>query len=150
MRNCYFSGETEEAILGIESKVMLSQDLTIVDEGSLGSTEEQNAVDHLSSQNLLDAPDNEVQYAFRSADGSVTYRVLQVEDGMESLPLVSASGFSTSGVPQVLTNQTGTFKGLKQFYEQPFNMLEQRLITFYVRGFLPKKNVLTDPLTLFH
>lgn len=80
-----------------------------MDEGSLGSAEEQNAVDHLSSQALLDAnPDNEVQYAFRSTDGSVTYRVLQVEDGMESLPLVSASGFS-AGVPQVLTNQTGTF-----------------------------------------
>lgn len=102
------SGEGEE-VLGIDSKAMLTQNLTIVEEGSLGSGgEDQNAVDHLSPQTLLDTnADNEVQYSFRSPEGgTVTYRVLQVEDGMESLPqIVSSSTFSNAGVPQVLTSQ---------------------------------------------
>lgn len=88
---------------------MLTQDLTIVEEGSLGSGgEDQTAVEHLSPQTLLDTnTDNEVQYSFRSPEGgTVTYRVLQVEDGMEAIPqIVSSSAFSNAGVQQVLTNQ---------------------------------------------
>lgn len=102
-----FSGENEE-VLGIDSKAMLTQDLTIVEEGSLGSGgEDQNAVDHLSPQTLLDSnTENEVQYSFRSPEGTVTYRVLQVEDGMETMPqFVSSSTLSNAGVQQVLTSQ---------------------------------------------
>lgn len=88
---------------------MLTQDLTIVEEGSLGSGgEDQTAVEHLSPQTLLDSnADNEVQYSFRSPEGgTVTYRVLQVEDGMEAIPqIVSSSTFSNTGVQQVLTSQ---------------------------------------------
>lgn len=95
-------------MLGIDSKAILTQDLTIVEEGSLGSGgEDQNAVDHLSPQTLLETNnDNEVQYSFRSSDGTVTYRVLQVEDGMETMPqFVPTSSLSNSGVQQVLTSQ---------------------------------------------
>lgn len=100
--------------MGIDSKAMLSQNLTIVEEGSLGSGgEEQSTVDH---QTLLDTnTDSDVQYSFRSPDGSITYRVLQVEDGMETLPqIVSSSGFSNPGIQQVLTSQlNGKFLGAK-------------------------------------
>lgn len=102
------SGDNEE-VLGIDNKAMIREDLTIVEEGSLGSGgEEQTAVEHLSPQTLLDtSPDNEVQYSFRSPDGTVTYRVLQVEDGMETLPqFVSSTSLSNAGVQQaVLTSQ---------------------------------------------
>lgn len=92
----------------MDSKSMLAQNLTIVEEGSLGSGgEDQNAVDHLSPQTLLETNnDSEVQYSFRSPDGTVTYRVLQVEEGMDSLPqFVASPALSNSGVQQVLTGQ---------------------------------------------
>lgn len=107
----YFSGENEE-VLGIDNKAMLTQDLTIVEEGSLGSGgEDQSAVEHLSPQTLLEtSPDNEGQYSFRSPDGTVTYRVLQVEDGMETMPqFISSSSLANAGV--TLTSQlNGRYK----------------------------------------
>lgn len=56
----------------------------------IDSDDEQN-VEHLSSQALLETPDNEVHYAIRSADGLITYRVLQVEEGSEVQQLVPTS-----------------------------------------------------------
>lgn len=134
------SGEGDE-VLGIDSKAMLSQNLTIVEEGSLGSGgEEQSTVDH---QTLLDTnTDSDVQYSFRSPDGSITYRVLQVEDGMETLPqIVSSSGFSNPGIQQVLTSQLNGQLYVIGNPGEVFNNQTQRNIA-------PRANILENTTTV--
>ncbi|GLH10585.1 Uncharacterized protein GBIM_15518 [Gryllus bimaculatus] len=94
--------------------VVAAQSLPIVEEdGSLGSGEDQTAVaDLVQTQGLLDTTDEDVQYQFRSQEGStVTYRVVQLGgagDSADSLSeiVTAAPGFSaTAGVQQaVLTN----------------------------------------------
>ncbi|KAJ9590609.1 hypothetical protein L9F63_016379 [Diploptera punctata] len=113
--------------LGEDKEIITAQSLTIVDEdGSLGSGEDQAAVAELThTQGLLDAADEDVQYQFRSGEGTVTYRVVQVAgggggDSVDTLPqIVSTSqAFSTpsagvqQGVQAVLT--TSPING--QFY----------------------------------
>ncbi|PSN45334.1 hypothetical protein C0J52_18713 [Blattella germanica] len=91
--------------------------ITIVEEdGSLGSGEDQAAVAELTNtQGLLEGADDDIQYQFRSGEGTVTYRVVQVGgpgEAVDAIPqIVSTSpAFSTSttgvqqGVQAVLTN----------------------------------------------
>ncbi|EFA02273.2 Upstream stimulatory factor 2-like Protein [Tribolium castaneum] len=95
------SAEVEE----VESKVILNDN--VISKNSVESDDEQNVVDHLSPQTLLETPpDNEVQYSLRSPEGMITYRVLQVEEGVESVPQIVTTGsnFSNTNVQQVLTS----------------------------------------------
>jgi upstream stimulatory factor len=95
------SAEVDE----VESKVILNDN--VISKHSVESDDEQNVVDHLSPQTLLETPpDNEVQYSLRSPEGMITYRVLQVEDGVESVPQIVTAGnnFSNTNVQQVLTS----------------------------------------------
>lgn len=58
----------------IETKVILNQSLSIVDEQGMESDDDQRVVDHLSPQTLLETPtDTEVQYSFRSPEGNVFF-----------------------------------------------------------------------------
>ncbi|KAF5282188.1 hypothetical protein FQR65_LT02885 [Abscondita terminalis] len=94
----------EEAI---ETKVVINQGLSIVDEQVMDSDEDQRVVDHLSPQTLLETPpDGEVQYSFRSPEGTITYRVLQVDEASENVPQIVTAGtnFQSAGVQQVLTS----------------------------------------------
>lgn len=86
-------------------KVIINHGLDIVDEQSMESDDEQRVVDHLSPQTLLETPgDTEVQYSFRSAEGTITYGVLKVEDTNDVQQIVTTGGnFANSGVQQVLT-----------------------------------------------
>ncbi|KAF5302264.1 hypothetical protein FQA39_LY10303 [Lamprigera yunnana] len=96
------SGEEE-----IESKVGHNQSLNIVDDQGMDSDEDQKVGVHLSPQTLLETPtDGEVHYSFRSPEGTITYRVLQVDEGPENVPQLVATGsnFHNSGVQQVLTS----------------------------------------------
>ncbi|XP_018331257.1 upstream stimulatory factor 2 isoform X2 [Agrilus planipennis] len=90
-----------------ETKVILHQDLNIVDEHSIGSDEDR-VVEHLSPQTLLETPsdNNDVQYSFRSSEGTITYRVLQVDEGTENMSQIvsSSTNFTNPGVQQVLTS----------------------------------------------
>lgn len=92
---------------GIETKVVINSGLSIVDEQAMDSDEDQRVVDHLSPQTLLETPQgNEVQYSFRSPEGTITYRVLQVDEGTENVPQIVTAGtnFQSAGVQQVLTS----------------------------------------------
>lgn len=96
------SGEEE-----IETKVVLNQSLNIVEEQGMDSDEDQRVVDHLSPQTLLETPtDTEVQYSFRSPEGTITYRVLQVDEAGDNVPQIVTAGanFHNAGVQQVLTS----------------------------------------------
>ncbi|RZC43077.1 upstream stimulatory factor 2, partial [Asbolus verrucosus] len=95
------SAEVDE----VESKVILNDN--VISKHSVESDDEQNVVDHLSPQTLLETPaDNEVQYSLRSPEGMITYRVLQVEEGVESVPQIVTTGsnFTNTNVQQVLTS----------------------------------------------
>lgn len=96
------SGEEE-----VETKVVFNQSLNIVEEQGMDSDEDQRVVDHLSPQTLLETPtDTEVQYSFRSPEGTITYRVLQVDETGDSGPQIVTAGanFHNAGVQQVLTS----------------------------------------------
>jgi len=96
------SGEEE-----IETKVIINEGLKFVDDPGMESDEDQRVVDHLSPQTLLETPtDTEVQYSFRSPEGTITYRVLQVDDGSENVPQIvsTSTNFPNTGVQQVLTS----------------------------------------------
>ncbi|XP_017783953.1 PREDICTED: upstream stimulatory factor 1 isoform X2 [Nicrophorus vespilloides] len=76
---------------------MMNHTLTM-DEHSVGSDDDPR-VDHLSPQTLLETPQEDVQYSFRTADGTVTYGVLKVE---EEVPTISGLSYTNAGVQQVL------------------------------------------------
>ncbi|XP_044730219.1 upstream stimulatory factor 1 [Chrysoperla carnea] len=104
------SGESEVVGL-VDSKDVLTQEqLTIVEDGSLGSGSEEHgsgSVAHLATQHLLEGDCQDgVQYAFRTGDNTtVTYRVVQVDDTtIDPLSqIVTSSNFSGSALPQVVT-----------------------------------------------
>lgn len=93
----------------VDSKDILTQDLTIVEDGSLESSSEDHGtnVAHLTTQQILSTGgvDDDVQYAFRTGDNAtVTYRVVQVDDGIDPLSqIVTASNFPTGSLSQVVT-----------------------------------------------
>lgn len=89
------------------TKLVLNETLNIVEDQGMDSDEDQRVVAHLSPQTLLETPaDTEVQYSFRSPEGTITYRVLQVDEAGDSVPqLVTTGGnFHSAGVQQVLTS----------------------------------------------
>ncbi|KAK9731613.1 Helix-loop-helix DNA-binding domain [Popillia japonica] len=77
-----------------------------IEEQNMESDDEQRVVDHLSPQTLLETPPDEVQYSYRSPEGTVTYGVLKVEDGVDNVPQIvtTAANFANTGVQQVLTS----------------------------------------------
>ncbi|GJQ87624.1 putative protein dimerization protein [Trypoxylus dichotomus] len=87
-------------------KVIINQNINIVEDQNMESDDEQRVVDHLSPQTLLETPPDEVQYSYRSPEGTVTYGVLKVEDGVDNVPQVvtTAANFVNTGVQQVLTS----------------------------------------------
>lgn len=84
-----------------ESKIFI----TNIKQNAMDSDDEQASVEHLAPQTLLETPDSDVQYSVRSSEGSmITYRVLQVEDGVDSPQYVSTSSFSSATtIPQVIS-----------------------------------------------
>ncbi|XP_022901740.1 upstream stimulatory factor 2 isoform X1 [Onthophagus taurus] len=91
-----------------EAKVIINDGLSIVDDQSMESDDEQRVVDHLSPQTLLETPPDDVQYSFhRSPEGTITYGVLKVEDTVDNVSQIVTTGtnFTSPGsVQQVLTS----------------------------------------------
>lgn len=52
--------------------MILNQGISISEEHSMESDDEQKVVDSLSPQTLLETPTDEVQYSYRSPEGSAS------------------------------------------------------------------------------
>ncbi|XP_065159329.1 upstream stimulatory factor 2 isoform X2 [Atheta coriaria] len=85
-----------------DNKAILQQSLSMEDH-SIGSDDVDDPhVEHLSPQTLLETPDDDVQYSFRTPEGTVTYGVLKVEE--ETVPQLAIPTFTSASVPQLVTS----------------------------------------------